>query len=142
MKKKLGQLFCKESSQQIINMLLKECADLGVNIIYPCKTERIKQLAENKFHIQAMHLKDNSKIELFSESLVMATGGLSIPQIGASDFGYRIAEQFGLNIIEPKAALVPLMSLDSERDFYKKLSGASIDSICSYKELKKQKYRV
>ena len=136
--KKLGQLFCKESSQEIINMLLKECADLRVSIIYPCKVQSINQLEENKFQIKAEHLKDKSRLELYSESLVMASGGLSIPQIGASDFGYRIAKQFNLNIIEPKAALVPLMSLDSERNFYKSLSGVSIDSICTYKRTKKQ----
>lgn len=132
--KKLGQLFCKESSQEIINMLLKECYELGVSIIYPAKVQSITQLEENKFHIKAEHLKDRSKIELYSESLVLASGGLSIPQIGASDFGYKIAKQFNLNIIEPKAALVPLMSLDSERNFYKSLSGVSIDSTCTYKK--------
>ena len=126
--KKLGQLFCRESSQQIIDMLLYEARELGVNIIYPCVSRKIQKIDEKKFQISAVLLDTNNNIDFFCESLVMATGGLSIPQIGASDFGYRIAKQFGLNIVEPKAALVPLMSLEKERDFYKNLSGLSIDS--------------
>lgn len=127
--KKLGQLFCNDSSQDIINMLLSEAQSKKIKIIHPAKVQEISQLENEQFAIKAEIKNSEISLNLESRSLVIATGGLSIPQIGASDFGYKIAKQFNLKIIEPKAALVPLMSLPFERDFYQALSGISIDTI-------------
>lgn len=94
--KTLGQLFCDTSSNEIINMLKKECDAAGVEILL--QTEIIK--IEPGFTLN----------DSFScKSLVIATGGPSIPKMGSSGFGYKIAEQFGLNIIPPRAALVPFV---------------------------------
>ncbi|MEB3316290.1 MAG: aminoacetone oxidase family FAD-binding enzyme [Candidatus Melainabacteria bacterium] len=130
--KKLGQIFCDDSSQKIIDMLLHEAAYNNVKIISQAKTKIVQRLENQKFMIK-VEVQDRGKLEIECESLIMATGGLSIPKIGASDFGYRIAKQFNLDIIEPKAALVPLMSLLAQRNFYKELSGASIDSLVTAK---------
>jgi hypothetical protein len=117
--KTLGQLFCDGSSKQIINMFLTECTENNVEIIVNNKVENIKKetdiftLATN-----AGYFKSNN--------LVIATGGLSIPKMGATDFGYKIAQQFGLKIILPTPALVPF-TLDQEMlEQTKKLAGVSV----------------
>src|SRR5438094_2816496 len=84
--KKLGQLFCDGASQQIINMLLKECESAGVEIRLKCTVKRIKKDA-------GFAIETNTG-DMNSQSVVIATGGLSIPKMGATDFGYRIARQF------------------------------------------------
>lgn len=122
--KKLGQLFCDDSSQNIINLLLNECEDAKVKIHLNCRVENVKK--ENLFQIET----NQGRFEC--ESLVIASGGLSIPKIGATDFGYRIAKQFGLNIIETRPALVPLVFNESEFEVFKNLSGVSFDSIVSF----------
>ncbi len=99
--KTLGQLFCDSSSRQIVEMLLKECADGNVEILLENRVNRIRRMG-NFFE---MNIGDE-RVE--ATSLVIATGGLSIPKMGASSFGYDVARQFGLKIIEPKPALVPL----------------------------------
>jgi predicted Rossmann fold flavoprotein len=97
--KKLGQLFCDRSSQDILAMLRKECTAAGVKIVTGCRVERI----EKGFGV-------STNLGLFEgASLVMATGGLSIPKIGATDFGYRVAKQFGLRLVPQRPALVPLL---------------------------------
>jgi len=97
-----GQLFCDGPSQQIIDMLLAECAQGGVTHWQPCKVDEVGFAAGEGYRLQT------SRGELRAAQLVVATGGLSIPQIGASDFGYRIATQFGLRVVQPRPALVPL----------------------------------
>ena len=104
-----GQLFCDRSAEDIINLLLAECAAGQVTRWQPCKVKNIVESAscagaEGNFSYQIE--SDQGLIE--TPQIVIATGGLSIPKIGATDFGYRIASQFGLRLIEPKAALVPL----------------------------------
>ena len=104
-----GQLFCDHSAEDIINLLLVECAAGQVTRWQPCKVKNIVESAscagtESTFSYQIE--SDRGLIE--TPQIVIATGGLSIPKIGATDFGYRIASQFGLRLIEPKAALVPL----------------------------------
>jgi len=126
--KKLGQLFCDEGSQEIINMLLKEADDKSVQIIKQVQTEKI-HIENPGFKCYAVSKADGKKLQIETSSLIIATGGLSIPQIGANDFGYRMARNWGLNIIEPKPGLVPLMSEAKDLDFYKQLSGTAIDSI-------------
>ena len=98
--KTLGQLFCDGSSKQIINMLLEECKKHHVTIKTECSVSDISK--NDKFTV-----KSNFG-EFTSNSLVIATGRLSIPKIGASDFGYEIAKKFGHNIIPTAPALVPL----------------------------------
>ncbi|NRR31244.1 NAD(P)/FAD-dependent oxidoreductase [Oxalobacteraceae bacterium] len=97
-----GQLFCDESAEQIIEMLKDECAGGDVHWRMPCKVESIAQSATGSFQL----VTDSGEIE--ADSVVIATGGLSIPKIGATDFGYRIAAQFDLKMVEPRPALVPL----------------------------------
>lgn len=121
--KKLGQLFCRESSRQIVEMLLEECRKAKVEIRLNCS---VKKVSKNEvFEIETNQGK------LTCESFVIATGGLSIPHIGATDFGYQIAKQFGLKIIATKPALVPLVFQNGVHENYKNLAGVSLDSIVS-----------
>ena len=96
-----GQLFCDESSDQIIDMLLRECQAGGVTHWQPCAVHQLRPTSPG-FEL------DTDRGVVRSGSVVIATGGLSIPKIGASDFGYRIARQFGHRIVETRPALVPL----------------------------------
>jgi len=118
--KTLGQLFCDESAKDIVYMLLKETAAAGVIIKLDTKITEVRAL-EDGFVIETAH-------GVFtSEKVVVATGGPSIPKIGASGFGYRIAQQFGLNVITPHPALVPLTFSDDQLAMMKPLSGVSVD---------------
>lgn len=119
--KTLGQLFCDGSSKQIITMLLDECAKVNVEIKTGCSVYDV--LHHDHFNLQTSHGA------LSSESLVIATGGLSIPKIGATDFGYRIARKFGLNLIETRPALVPLTVSDLMKPLFSSLSGVAVPSI-------------
>lgn len=96
-----GQLFCDNSAEDIISMLKNECAAGNVHWRMPCKVAEIVKSGEG-FHIKT----DSGEIE--ASSVVVATGGLSIPKIGATDFAYRLAKQFDLKIVEPRPGLVPL----------------------------------
>lgn len=120
--KKLGQLFCDGSSAQIIQMLLTEARDCGVEI--RCETEvRNVKKTEQRFEVET------NKGVIAAQSLVVATGGLSIPPLGATDFGYRLARQFGLAIVEPWPALVPfLLDRETLRELAP-LSGVSVDAL-------------
>lgn len=100
--KKLGQLFCDDSAKQIIAMLLTEAQDAGVKLANPVQVHAIETIAGG-------YQLNTSQGEQTCASLVIATGGLSIPKIGATPFGYQVAKQFGLNIIPPRPALVPLV---------------------------------
>jgi predicted Rossmann fold flavoprotein len=122
--KKLGQLFCNGSSQQIIDLLLNECAEAYVQIRCSCYVESVAK---------ETHFVVRTKTDTFtSQSLVIATGGLSIKPLGATDLGYRIAKQFGLQIEQPRPGLVPL-TLDSEMlQRLSKLSGISMDALVRF----------
>lgn len=96
-----GQLFCNDSAEQIIAMLRAECELGGVEWRMPCKVANVQKL-EAGFSI------DTDTGELLVDNVVVATGGLSIPKIGATDLGYRIARQFGLKLVETRPGLVPL----------------------------------
>ena len=96
-----GQLFCDDSAEQIIDMLKAECTTGNVTWRTPCKVEAIGRSGD-RYRIDT----DAGIIE--ADSVVIATGGLSIPKIGATDFAFRIARQFGLKLVEPRPALVPL----------------------------------
>ncbi|MCZ7393890.1 MAG: NAD(P)/FAD-dependent oxidoreductase [Candidatus Methanoperedens sp.] len=114
-----GQLFCAKSGEEIIRMLEKESNDAGVNIILNCQILDVKK-AES--YIVST---DHGIFE--SESLVIATGGLSYPQSGASGIGYMIAKQFGIKVVELKPALVPLVFSQKDVKIFGELSGISID---------------
>lgn len=130
--KKLGQLFCEESSQLIIDMLLKEADDSGVEIFAPLLLDKVllQDSAKARFKLES------SKQIFICHQLIIATGGLSIPATGASDFAYRIAREFDINVLEPRPGLVPLV-LDDE--FVRSQSGTSFDSVVQAK--KKYKFR-
>ncbi|WP_225781618.1 NAD(P)/FAD-dependent oxidoreductase [Xenophilus sp. Marseille-Q4582] len=96
-----GQLFCDDSSQQIIDLLLAECEAGGVTRWQPCGVQGV-------VHEAGRYRIDTARGPVQAPQLVIATGGLSIPQLRATDFGYRIAEQFGLRVVTPRPALVPL----------------------------------
>ncbi len=119
--KTLGQLFCDDSATQIIAMLKTECDRAKVQWRRPCAVIGIEKIASG-FSIQtALGL-------VIAKKLVIATGGLAVPKIGATPFGYKVAEQFGLNVIAPRAALVPLSFDSASTEQYGDLSGLSLDA--------------
>jgi predicted Rossmann fold flavoprotein len=126
--KKLGQLFCDESAQQIVDMLLLEC-QMG-NVIL--KKEIIITDIGKK---DAQYFITVGSDKFVCDSLIIATGGLSVPKIGASKFGYEIATKFNLNIIETLPALVPLTFSEKILIMCKELSGLSLDVIVSFNKV-------
>ena len=104
-----GQLFCDRSAEDIINLLLAECAEGNVERWQPCSVNKIVFSEASPCDMSASSYQiDTDRGLIEAPQVVIATGGLSIPKIGATDFGYRIAQQFGLALVEPRAALVPL----------------------------------
>ena len=123
--KTLGQLFCDDSAQDIIALLKSECDKGGVKWAQPCEVEKIVQLPEGKggFNLQT------SQGNFSCASVVIACGGLAAPALGATPFGYHVAEQFNLPIVPPKPALVPLALPPESLDTFKPLSGVAFDTI-------------
>ncbi len=117
--KHLGQLFCDGSSQQVIDVLLAECDAGGVTRWQPCPVTEVAQ-RDGRFHLAT------GRGAAEATHLVVATGGLSIPKIGASDFGHRLARQFGHRIVEPRPALVPFELAEPERTRAAELAGVSL----------------
>jgi predicted Rossmann fold flavoprotein len=115
--RELGQMFCVNSAQDILGMLQSECRAAGVRIALGQRVQAIEK--GDSFAI----LTDTAIYEC--ESLVVATGGISIPKLGATDLGYRIARQFGLRIVEPRPGLVPLTLAGKELELAASLSGVS-----------------
>lgn len=130
--KKLGQLFCDGSAQQVIEMLLRECAAAGVEIRCGCQVLSVER--EDLFRVTLAPDRET----FLSSSLVIATGGLSIAPLGATDFGYRIARQFGLKIEEPRPGLVPLVLNSQMQQRLTTLSGVSVAALvtCAGKEFR------
>ena len=122
--KTLGQLFCNDSAKQIVDMLLAECRKANTSIVNRCEVLAVEQ-SEQGFSI------NTSQGIYHCDSLVIATGGLSMPKLGASPFGYRIAEQFGLTVTPVRAALVPFTLHEAEKQVFAELSGVSIDASAS-----------
>lgn len=116
-----GQLFCDESSKQIVAMLQRECERHAVQILTNCRVSAVD-------HATAWEVRSN-KGEFVSESLVLATGGLSIPKMGASDFGYRLARQFGLAVRDTRAGLVPFTFSGAAHEMSERLAGVSVASV-------------
>ena len=123
--KKLGQLFCDDSAQQIIDMLLDECKAAGAELRLNTRVLSIEASADG-------YLIDLGNTQIQCRSVVIATGGLSIPKIGATRFGYDIARQFGLKVTSVKPALVPLTFQAAFLDRCRELSGLSVDAEVSY----------
>lgn len=117
--KKLGQLFCDGSAKQIVDLLLAECA--GVRILTGTRVESVTA----GFRVQT------SAGAFEAPKLVVATGGLSIPKIGATDWGHRLARQFGLRVVEPRPALVPLTFNADDARTFEGLSGVATDVVAS-----------
>ena len=116
--KKLGQQFCDGSSRQIITMLSEECAESGVRTLCNCSVQEVEKIDSFLIH--------TSKGIFTSDSLVVATGGLSFAKLGASDIGYRIAKKFGINVTTLRPGLVPLTFQDQERSFFESLAGVAL----------------
>jgi predicted Rossmann fold flavoprotein len=119
--KKLGQLFCDDSALDIIAMLKSECARGRVQWRMPCAVDGVTREGD-RFVVATTHGS------VHCPSLVIATGGLTVPKLGATPFGYRIAEQFGLAVVPPKPALVPLAFAPDALARYGDLSGISVDA--------------
>lgn len=120
--KTLGQLFCDGSSQQIIDMLLSECEKADVDFRLSAEVDAVR-------FEDGVYTVDSSSGSFEAKSLVIATGGKSIPKLGATGFGYDVAQQFGLSVVEPRAGLVPLTFSGVVLDGLASLAGVSVDAI-------------
>jgi predicted Rossmann fold flavoprotein len=120
-----GQLFCDGSSRQIVDMLLQECREAHVQLRSGARISAIAK-GESGFVVTT------DQGEFRCRSLVVATGGPSIPKMGSSGFGYKIAEQFGLKIVPPRPALVPLTFDAALLARFREMSGVSVDAVVSY----------
>jgi len=116
--KAAGQLFCDNSSKDILNMLEAECVDAGVRILTQCEVQTVT--------CDEHYVASSSKGTFAATSLVVSTGGLSFPKMGASDFGYRLARQFGLKVLETRAGLVPFTFTGAIHEMTDRLSGVSL----------------
>ncbi|HKB59410.1 MAG TPA: NAD(P)/FAD-dependent oxidoreductase [Gallionellaceae bacterium] len=122
--KTLGQLFCNEGSEAIIAMLKGECDAAGVQWCAPCQVEAVG-------HSDAYYVT-TSRGKFRAPALVIATGGLSIPKIGATPFGYHVAEQFGIPIVKPRPGLVPLSFAPEAWKAYAGMSGVSLEAVVRF----------
>lgn len=122
--KTLGQLFCDRSAQEILGMLESECADAGVEI---CTKVAVQEVTRNDEFV----VRSNDR-EFRAPVLVVATGGLSIPKMGATDFGYAVARQFGLAICETRPGLVAVTFNSEDSGHYADLAGVSAEVIASH----------
>jgi len=119
--KTLGQLFCDRSAQDITELLESECRKAGVQIFLQSRIQEVQRTPE--FRVRA------ESAEYHAPALVVATGGLSIPKMGATPCGYQLARQFGLNIVETKPALVPFVLAGKDRECYCDLAGVSSEVV-------------
>jgi len=116
--KTAGQLFCDRSARQILDMLLAECAAAGVRVITGCQVRAIR----NAFELET------STEPVQAASLVVATGGLSIPKIGATGFGYELAKQYGIQVVACRPALVPWTFARADRERYAGMAGVAAEA--------------
>jgi predicted Rossmann fold flavoprotein len=125
--KSQGQLFCDDSSKQILAMLLDECEQAGVEILTRCEPDKVE--CDHGFRLET------SLGEFHAKSLVVASGGLSIPTLGGSDIGYRIARQYGMNVLPRRAGLVPFTLSGALKEMSGRLSGVSVTARLSCGEI-------
>ena len=147
-KRKHNQLFCVNSSKDIVNMLIKECTDVGVKIITHSDTQSITpiiikgeedslNLSEgNRFEVKGLFSNTNEGYFFNTRSIVIATGALSIPTLGGSGYGYDVAEKYSLNLLERRAGLVPFMFNGPIKEISDRLSGVSLEVEVSCKNQK------
>jgi predicted Rossmann fold flavoprotein len=121
--KTLGQLFCDRSAHEFVTMLERECADAGVRVIVGARI--LSVVKDGHFRVQT------AEASFEAEAVVVATGGLSIPKMGATGFGYTLAQQFGLRIVECRPGLVPLVFSAEDRDRWCDLAGVSTEVVAA-----------
>jgi len=121
--KTLGQLFCDRSAMDVVAMLERECAEAGVTLMVGVRVASVAR--------DGAFVVETSAGAFRAEAVVVATGGLSIPKMGATGFGYGVAEQFGLRVVECRPALVPLVFDAEERERWCDLSGVSAEVVAS-----------
>ncbi len=126
--KKLGQLFCDQSSKQILQLLEDECADAGVDVRVNCRVTTVQR--KDSAASQGWEVA-TSLSSFTAASLVIATGALSFPKLGATPFGYELTKQFGVKLVTPRPGLVPFTWGPAERDRFAELSGLSLDCVAS-----------
>ncbi len=124
-----GQLFCDHSAKDVLNLLLSECEQANVMIRLDSKVQSLHKKSNHSFQITT----DKGIIQC--QSIVIATGGLSIPKMGATAFGYQLAEQFDINVIPPRAALVPFTLQADDKEKYALLSGIAVPCLISNQKL-------
>jgi len=119
-----GQLFCDDKARDIVNMLHSECEQVGVEIVLQCSIESIDfDKQSNNYRLQT------SRGNIESKAVVMATGGLSIPHMDPTPFGYEVARQFGLDVLPVRASLVPYTFTGQLKDMFARLSGNAIPAV-------------
>lgn len=135
--KKLGQLFCDDSARDIVALLLAECEEGGAEVLTGCRVVGVERGESGSASASASapasapaagFVVETSRGVFDARSVVVATGGLSVPPLGATDLGYRLASQFGLRIVAPRAALVPLTFGAGNLDEFKALAGVSLEA--------------
>lgn len=117
--KTLGQLFCDESAKDIVDMLQQECNKAGVHIALSQEISAVE-------HQEGRYLLTTATHQMSCQSLVVASGGLSLPNLGATAFGFQLAEQFGINVLPVRAALVPLTWQPADKTVFAEISGVSL----------------
>jgi len=127
--KKLGQLFCDNKAKDILHLLLEECDNAGVDLRLNTSINAVNKIDDDLFQV------NTSAGNLRCQSLVIATGGLSIPTMGATSFAYKIAEQFGVKVWPTSAGLVPFTLGPDDKKKYATLSGVSFDANVSYRNI-------
>ncbi len=120
--KKLGQLFCDQGAKRVLQVLLDECHKANVTLRTEVTVRSLTRNDDNIFNLET------SMGVLAAKNIVIATGGPSIPKMGATGFAYDIAHQFGIPVIKPEPALVPFVFTDRDRDFMKALAGVAVDT--------------
>ena len=123
--KELGQLFCDDSSKQIVAMLLAECAEAGVDVRTSCAVDSVETLEATTEGAPRFRVTTSQGV-VDAESLVVATGGLSIPSMGATGFGYALAKQFGHEVLPTRAGLVPLTQTGKPAEAMAELAGVAL----------------
>jgi hypothetical protein len=131
--KTLGQLFCDRSAQDILNLLLRECGEGGVRIQPATRILSVMQIVSNASSSTGARFRvETSAGAVVATSLVVATGGLSVPKIGATAFGYKLAKQFGHSIVETRPGLVPLVFNVEDQAAWCDLAGVSTEVVASF----------
>ena len=123
--KTLGQLFCDRSAQDLVNALERDCADANVHVALETRVKSVHRTAGSGARFRV----ETSAEILNATSVVVATGGLSIPKMGATGFGYELAAQFGIRVVEPRAALVPFTFSAEDRERWCELAGVSTEVV-------------